>query len=262
MIRTLLPAAAAASLLAVPASAETLLAIFAHPDDELTAAPLLAKYAREGHDVHLALVTKGDAGPGVSDYEPGEELAAVRAGEAQCSANALGLRSLGFAEGFGDGQLGAQMSPPAGRLDELAASLGRLLERIDPDTIVTWGPDGGYGHPDHRLTSAVVTQLVQSIDTEEAPRLLYVGVPSFEGPLPPAFADWATTDPANLNVTVPFEDADLNATRAAFLCHETQFDEVYRRGAPDFLNGLVWKGAIRLRDWNGGEASESVFRTR
>ena len=257
MFRTLLSALTVATI-ALPASAGSILAIFAHPDDELTVAPMLARYAREGNEVHIAYATSGDQGPGVSSLPKGAELAKVREGEARCSANALGLTSINFA-GYGDGTLGAATDPPGQLLAALTQKMGALINSVRPDVIVTWGPDGGYGHPDHRLVSAVVTSAVQATG-EGAPRLVYPGIPTMDpAALPPEFQRWAMTDPARLNITVPYEDADFQAARAAFLCHETQFDAQYRQTAPLFLHGVIWRGAIRLRDWSGGEPSADVL---
>ena len=72
----------------------TLLAVFAHPDDETVIGPLLAKYSREGHKVHLITLTAGQKG--VSEHAKipeGDALAAVRAKELACSAEKLGLTS-------------------------------------------------------------------------------------------------------------------------------------------------------------------------
>lgn len=242
-----------------PATAGTLLAIFAHPDDELTVAPLLSKYAREGHQVHIAYATSGDQGPGVSGMTRGRQLAEVREDEARCAGNALGLTTINFA-GFGDGTLGAATNPPGSMMAEVTLKIGQLINAIRPDVIVTWGPEGGYGHPDHRLVSAAVTQVVQATG-EGAPRLVYPGLPTMDASqLPVEFQNWAMTHPDRLNLTVAYDIADLEATRAAFMCHETQFDAQYRTTAPLFLHGVVWQNAIRLRDWTGGAASSDLFQ--
>lgn len=259
-MKSVLPALAAAlAILAAPAArAETLLAVFAHPDDELTVAPLLAKYAREGHAVHIAYATSGDRGPGVSGMQPGAQLGAVRENEARCAAKALDLDTINFA-GFGDGTLGAATDPPGAPLSQLAVKVGQLINAIRPDTILTWGPDGGYGHPDHRLVSAVVTQAIQA-SGPAAPRLVYPGIAAVDpAALPPQFANWATTHPGRLNISVAYTDADLAAAASAFQCHETQFPANYRQGAPALLHRSVWRGRISLRDAFPRPASASLF---
>ena len=63
------------------AAPPSILAILAHPDDELTFAPVLARVAREGGEVTIVFATSGDVGPGVSGMQPGAALAALREGE-------------------------------------------------------------------------------------------------------------------------------------------------------------------------------------
>src|SRR5437773_11040454 len=70
-------------------------AVFAHPDDERVIGPLLSRLAREGRETHLVIAT--DGGQGVRDFAhipAGAELAAVRAKEASCAAQRLGVRQL------------------------------------------------------------------------------------------------------------------------------------------------------------------------
>src|SRR5918994_603326 len=134
---------------------KTLVAVFAHPDDESVAAPILARYAREGVQVHLIIATDGAAGGQQTSIPRGPELARARAEEARCSADALGAKPP-ILLGFPDGQLGNYTDDPL-RLFKLTQRLQEELQRLGPDALITWGPDGGTGHPDHRLVSATGT---------------------------------------------------------------------------------------------------------
>src|SRR3954467_13753736 len=145
----------AALLLAAPSaldarqnSAKTLVAVFAHPDDESSAAPILARYAREGVQVHLIVATDGAAGGQQTPLPAGPGLAKVRADEARCAADALGIKPPILLD-FPDGKLGGYAEDPL-RLFRLTARLQQELQRLRPDALITWGPDGGTGHPDHR----------------------------------------------------------------------------------------------------------------
>jgi LmbE family N-acetylglucosaminyl deacetylase len=158
--------ALSALLVAPPASPaegpKTLLAVFAHPDDETLVAPLLAAYARRGVKVQLVVVTDGEKGTQPHAGIPaGPELAKVRAEEARCSCRALGIEPPTFL-GFKDGELGKQSRPPWGPLAEVQGEIAKVLQQLRPDAVVTFGPEGAYGHPDHRLVGTVVTQLVQA----------------------------------------------------------------------------------------------------
>ncbi|MFN4039584.1 MAG: PIG-L family deacetylase [Erythrobacter sp.] len=218
--------------------------VLAHPDDELPMAPALAALARQGARVQIAYATQGDAGPGVSDLTPGAELGEVRLKEAFCAAQALGMASVASLN-RGDGRLGSDVhregSPARTLLADLTAWLG------ETDMILTWGPDGGYGHGDHRMVSAIVTQIVQSRPASERPMLLYVGIPNGRLPPVPEMAQWATTDPALLTESIAYTPADLEAAKAAAQCHVTQFDEATRAGMMPLFDATIWRGKVHFR---------------
>src|SRR5262245_27816285 len=86
-------------------TSRTLVAVFAHPDDETSAAPALARYAREGVQVYLVIATDGAAGGSSTSIPRGPELARARAEEAACAATALGAQPP-ILLGFPDAQLG------------------------------------------------------------------------------------------------------------------------------------------------------------
>ena len=226
-----------------PAPRRVLVAL-AHPDDELFMAPAIAALVREGSEVTLAYATQGDVGPGVSGMEVGAKLAAVRLGEAQCSQQALGVQHL-VSFNRGDGKMGIDVQKP-GSAANLA--LGDFAGTIPGfDLVLTWGPDGGYGHADHRMVSAFVTQVVQAVAGEARPRLMYVGIPAGSLPPVPEMATWAVTDPALLTATVAYSPADLAAASAAALCHATQFDEASRRGMMGLFDATMWRGTVHFR---------------
>ena len=125
----------------------TILGIWAHPDDEsFLAGGLLATAARNGQTVVCVTATRGEAGVQDPKRWPPERLGKIRAAELKAAFNILGLR-LHHWLGYADGEL-AQV-PEA----EVVARLRRLMERYRPDTIVTFGPEGLTGHPDHQAVS-------------------------------------------------------------------------------------------------------------
>ena len=140
------------------ATAKTLVFVHAHPDDEaLLTAGTMARAAAEGQRVVLVVATDGAAGLASSDYAAGEGgLAARRAAELEESARVLGVHrlvSLGYADSglHGDAeQVDAGPVPLCSApLEESAAALAAILVEEDPDVLVTYDPNGGYGHPDH-----------------------------------------------------------------------------------------------------------------
>jgi len=244
MIRTTGMLALAALALA-PAGAreqaepQQVLVVLAHPDDELFMAPAIAALSRQGQHVRIVHATPGDAGPGVSGMAKGEALAATRRAEAQCAGEALAVAEVVNLE-FGDGKLSDHVrdgSLAKALFDHVAAA----------DLVLTWGPDGGYGHPDHRLVSAIATQIAQGERGHEGQRMLYVGIAAGMLPPVPDMADWAVTNPELLTVTVPYTPADLEAAKAAAQCHVTQFPEASRAGMMPLFDATMWHGEVRFR---------------
>jgi len=238
----------------------TLLAIFAHADDELLVSPILAKYAREGANVHLVIATRGEKWAPQTDLSPGDAIAEVRAKEARCAAEALGIHPP-IQLAFDDGSLGRRVQPPWQTLSQLESRLHELMHEHQPDVIITWGPDGGYGHPEHRLVGAVVTQLVQQ-DVDGAPEeLLYAGIPKGRVPTepPPGQLPYEPTDTAYLTVRVPYSEADLAATQESFQCYRSQFPLEQLEQLPMQAHAQVWQGEVFLRPWFRAVEGSDVF---
>lgn len=230
-----------------PAHAErTVLAIVAHPDDELFFAPALAVEARNGARVEIVYATQGDAGPGVSDLEPGAELARTRVGEALCASEALGLGTPRFFD-FGDGKLTQRPRDETSPAMQLKTALTGRIEASRADLVITWGPDGGYGHGDHRMVSAIVTQIIQAMPQDQRPKLIYPGIPTGHVPDIPQMAAWAETAPELLDISYTYGPGDLAKAAAATQCHVTQFDAASRAGLAPLFHQSVWQGAVRFR---------------
>jgi LmbE family N-acetylglucosaminyl deacetylase len=130
-----------------------LMAILAHPDDEaLGFGSTLARYAAEGAEVALVTATRGERGwVGPPDANPGmAALGRTREQELRCAAGALGVRDLTILD-YVDGDLDVAEPQP------LIAALVHEIRRVRPQVILTFGPDGGYGHPDHIAISQAAT---------------------------------------------------------------------------------------------------------
>ena len=223
----------------------SILAILAHPDDEITIAPVLARVAREGGQVTLIQATSGDVGPGTSSLEPGDELAALREKEGRCAAFALGIDEPIFWN-LGDGELATLARAPESAAKQALALTAEAIEEAKPDVILTWGPDGGYGHADHRMISAVVTQVVGKLGPGR-PELLYAAFPEGEGTLLPGFEEWGTTSEDLITDTIRYQAEDLDAAENAISCYETQFAPEVRAGLVGLLHESVWQGKIHFR---------------
>ena len=122
-----------------------LLAIFPHPDDEtLGFGPTLVKYASEAVETYLVCATRGERGWYESEGpDPGwEGVARIREAELRCAAEHLGLRDVNFLD-YIDGDV--DQANPA----EIIGKIVTHIRQIKPQVVVTFPPDGSYGHPDH-----------------------------------------------------------------------------------------------------------------
>jgi LmbE family N-acetylglucosaminyl deacetylase len=193
------PPQTGSSITAIDPNIPSVLAILSHPDDEIIIAPVLARIARERGEVTLVFATSGDAGPGTSGLAKGDELGELRESEARCSAFALGLEEPIFWQ-LGDGTLANEARNTQEGMRDMGERIANLIAVQQPTVVMTWGPDGGYGHADHRMTSSAVTQIVQAMGPRR-PDLLYAAFPatqSEENELP-GFDGWARTHPSHAN---------------------------------------------------------------
>lgn len=241
--------------LAVQPTQSRLVAVFAHPDDERIVGPLLARYAREGHDVYLVIATDGSKGVREHAGVPaGEALATARADEARCAAGRLGIHAP-ILLGLEDAGLASFAS-----LGRLRDEVRRVLRQLRPEVVITFGPEGGTGHPDHRLVGVVVTEVVQSRGEGVPDALYYPSLPTERMESAPPARPQVTPVPQHyLSVAVPFAPNDLEAAREAFACHRTQYTEAEMNAIISYLEH-GFNGDIHLRSWQGsGERRTDLF---
>jgi LmbE family N-acetylglucosaminyl deacetylase len=140
-----------------------LLAVFPHPDDETFGlGSTLVRYSSEGLETHLVCATRGERGWFDSQGpDPGSEgVGRIREAELRCAAETLGIREVSFLD-FIDGDVD-QAAP-----GEIIAKVVSHVRRIKPQVVVTFGPDGNYGHPDHvALSQFASAALVCAADGE------------------------------------------------------------------------------------------------
>ncbi|MGH2521748.1 MAG: PIG-L deacetylase family protein [Anaerolineales bacterium] len=142
-----------------------LMAVFAHPDDEsLGIGSTLAKYATEGVETYLVTATRGERGWfGLAEENPGlEALGRTRQAELQAAARVLGLREVTLLD-YIDGDL--DQADPA----QAIANIVKHLRRVRPQVVVTFGPEGAYGHPDHIAISQFTAAAVVCAADERYP---------------------------------------------------------------------------------------------
>ena len=142
----------------------SLLAVFAHPDDEsIACGGLLALCADRGVRVSLLCATHGENNGGVRDEVWFEQ----RARELHAAAAVLGVHDVILLD-YRDGFL-----PWA---SDLSDRIEEEIRRVRPDVVVTFGKDGLYWHPDHIAICEATTAAVDSL-AEDGPALYYVTIP-------------------------------------------------------------------------------------
>ncbi len=135
---------------------KTLLAIFAHPDDETFGiGGTLAYYARRGVDVYLICATRGEAGVLDPTYRGSHtSIGELREHELACAAQTLGIREVIYLDYRDSGMAGSPdnqhpHSLASVPLAKLVEEIIAIMERIQPQVVITFDPIGGYFHIDH-----------------------------------------------------------------------------------------------------------------
>ena len=144
--------------------------VLAHPDDEsLGTGGTLARYAAQGVETFLITATRGERGRygDNSDRPPDAVVGATREAELRSAAAELGVQEV------------TVLGYPDGALDRVDPGLAQTtiadhLRRVRPHIVITFGPDGGYGHPDHVAISQLTTAaIIRAADREFAVSKLY-----------------------------------------------------------------------------------------
>lgn len=239
----------------------TIVSVHAHPDDESIATGLvLAKAVRLGHNVHNITCTMGEEGEVIGDefarlvttqQRPDGTglLGGYRIAELQRALTCLGLEDgPTFLGGVGQWRdSGMDGTPPItyerafsnkereASFTEQVAQLSELLLDLQPDIVITYGPDGGYGHPDHIRAHHVTHAAIEQMAPADQPRQLLwcvsdrqaindglAGIAEDDIPEGWSFGELAAVDPSEVAFSVEGSDEDVAAKAAAMAEHATQ----------------------------------------
>jgi N-acetyl-1-D-myo-inositol-2-amino-2-deoxy-alpha-D-glucopyranoside deacetylase len=162
--------------------ARRILFVHAHPDDEsIGTGATMAKYAAEGAHVTLVTCTLGEEGeihvPELAQLEAAQadQLGGYRIGELAAACAALGVRDHRFLGGAGRYRDSGMLGTPANEhprcfwradLDEAAGHLVEIIREIRPQVLVTYDPNGFYGHPDHIQAHRVAMRAAERATAE------------------------------------------------------------------------------------------------
>ncbi len=152
-----------------------LLFVHAHPDDEtLTTGATIAHYAAHGADVRVVTCTLGEEGEVIGEQyallsaDHADQLGGYRISELTRALGALGVGAPHYLGGPGrwrDSGMGTDHARGRQRwvdadIDEAVGELAAVITGMRPHVVVTYDPEGGYGHPDHIQTHRVTTAAV------------------------------------------------------------------------------------------------------
>lgn len=268
----------------------TLMAVFAHPDDEsFGTGGTLARYGADP-EVRVVLVcaTRGEAGE-ISDpaLATPDRLGEVREAELRCACQVLGVETLHLLDYLDSGMAGTPENTRLGALaaadfDEVVGKIAAHIRRERPDVVVTFDENGGYGHPDHVATHHHTTaafaaaadpgrypdQLQEGLAAHQASKLYYTAIPRrfFRAvaakmqelgiEIPERYLQrfeeepWGLPDEA---CTTDISVADFWETKqAAVQCHATQLnpDSIFALLPPEIMG--------ELQGWECFQLAESL----
>ena len=130
-------------------SSRSILAVFAHPDDEIFVVGAISEAIRSGVNVYAVTATRGQGGAVFTRVGPVSDIAALRCAELRKHYSLIGVEDYEIWN-FEDAKL-------AEEADEFTLRLVDCIRRVRPDTILTFDPKSGYtGHPDHIATGQAV----------------------------------------------------------------------------------------------------------
>jgi LmbE family N-acetylglucosaminyl deacetylase len=207
----------------------SVLLVFAHPDDEsFGLAGTIAKYTRQGVPVDLVTATRGEKGTRLGVPES-VATGTAREAELRTAGEITGLRDI-YLLGYIDGELDGAAP------EEVTRRIREIIERVEPEVLITFGPDGITGHPDHIATGNAATAAFRELAAAgKSPRkLYYVTVP--EGAFPDGAAGDVFTRPDS-EITTEIDITGLVELKLwAIAAHRSQQD------AAEFIEMLKQAG--------------------
>ncbi|MGH9115787.1 MAG: PIG-L family deacetylase [Acidimicrobiales bacterium] len=260
------------------------MAVHAHPDDEaIGTGGILARYSAEGIRTILVTCTDGACGDGPGGVKPGQPghdrgaVAAARQVELANSCRVLGVsdhESLGYPD---SGMMGWPDNDAPGSfwttpVDEPASKLADLMHLHRPQVVVTYNPNGFYGHPDHiqthRATMAAAeatgvpdkvywTAVPKSYMADLGRRMRDLGLASPAGGEERPREDWGTPD----EEVTTWVDVSAFADRKydSISAHASQSDNIFflQMGRSTFAEVMGSETFVRVLDRTGATVPEN-----
>ena len=265
----------------------TLMAVHAHPDDEaLGTGGVLARYSDEGVRTVLVTCTNGELGDGRDGAKPGEaghdeaEVVKLRRQELEASCAVLGvthLELLGYRDSGMDGwpqnsAAGAFWTTP---VEQAAARLGALMEKYQPQVVITYDDKGLYQPPDHvhaslsaqaavaatGIPAKLYLSAIRGSDFQkirEALREMGLEGPGDDEEFTPEMRERMVKDEQRITTSVDVSSA-LQRKRDALMAHASQIEESWFSKIPEDLARASFghEHFIRASDTTGAPLPES-----
>ena len=212
-----------------------ILYVFPHPDDEsFGPAPAISAQVRDGFEVSLLTLTKGEATKqrfklGVSKEEMGD----IRFNEMKCVQKRLGIGEMTVL-GLPDGKL-KEMDPI-----EIEKVIEKHIQAVKPDILVTYAVHGVSGFHDHLVTHAVVKRVFCKLKNENAPfpKRLALYTRMGEVDLKGKFRLEASKD-EEIGFIQECNEGDMRAFHDALDCYETYQEVIEASGVKNVVNNKV-----------------------
>lgn len=199
---------------------KVILVVFAHPDDEAAIGQLLVKYSKT-NKIYLIIPTDGKLGikPG---FPRGDTLVKLRQIESECACKIMGVQPpifLGFPDGF-DTRDGVGLYLKQSKL--LKQKLTEKIKELNPDLIITFGPDGDTGHSDHRMISNMITEIILKEGWVNKFPLYYLGWTKKDDTKFKVIGGLNTVDPKYLNISIKYTNEEEEQALKALDCYKSQ----------------------------------------
>lgn len=200
---------------------KNVLVVVAHPDDETGFGSVLAKFSRLGYKVHLVIGVDGRYSTRGSENKNPDSLAQANKNQTICSCQKLGISepvfydliSLDRKHGKKDGVRAAVESGV-----QLREKLKETILQIQPDLMITYGPEGEYGHPEHIIVGSIVTELLLREKWVDKYPLYFFGWPKT---LEEGNDGWIRyVDDQYFNVIINYTDDDELRAMESLNCYE------------------------------------------
>lgn len=197
---------------------KTLLAVFPHPDDETAIAEVLIKYKELGYNVQLIIATDGKDGTRVTKIPAGDSLGNLRKEETRCACKMMGINEPIF---LGIDRLDTRIGTGKffGEYKKFLIKLKEQIVHIDPDFIITFGPDGDTHHSEHTVCGGGVTELLLAEGWVEKYPLYYVAWTKKQG----KEFDLGYVNDKYFNVKINYTQEQENKALAIMPCYVTQY---------------------------------------